>query len=301
MHSTMLDLIDRFIMHLATERGLSVNYQILVRRVLETFAGWSERVKSNTLVTNVVTDHISDFLADRKREGLSPATIRQDLVALKIFFRWLAARRHREGDPAEPILPPRLEQHLPDTLNEIDVRRLLESTNGTEPLDLRDRAILELFYASGIRLTELVESRLENLSLDEGWIRITGKGSKTRLAPVGKAALAAIQRYLDHGRVKLVKPKSGSWVFLSKQGGRLTRNRIFQIVRERAALAGLDPQRIHPHLLRHSFATHLLSHGADLRVIQEMLGHADIATTQIYTHVDDRRLKEVHRKFHPRG
>ena len=297
----MLDAIDQFIMHLATERGLSVNYQILVRRVLETFAGWVGRVREKTQVGQVVTSDLTDFLADRKREGLSPATIRQDLVALKIFFRWLVVRRFREGDPAEPILPPRMEQHLPDTMNETEVRQLLESVTGSEPLDLRDRAILELFYASGLRLTELVESRLENLSLEEGWIRITGKGSKTRLAPVGQAAITAIQRYLDHGRVKLVKPKSGSWIFLSNRGARLTRNRIFQVVQERAALTGLDPKRVHPHLLRHSFATHLLSHGADLRVIQEMLGHADIATTQIYTHVNDRQLKEVHRKFHPRG
>jgi integrase/recombinase XerD len=297
----MLDAIDTFIMHLATERGLSVNYQLLVRRVLETFAGWAGRVRAKTGVEQIITSDLTDFLADRKRDGLSPATIRQDLVALKIFFRWLAVRRFREGDPAEPILPPRMEQHLPQTMNESDVQQLLESVRGIQPLDLRDRAILELFYASGIRLTELVESRLENLSIEEGWIRITGKGSKTRLAPVGKAALTAIQRYLDGGRVKLVKPKSGSWIFLSQQGGCLTRARIFQIVKERAALAGLDPKRIHPHLLRHSFATHLLSNGADLRVIQEMLGHADIATTQVYTHVDDRRLKEVHRKFHPRG
>jgi len=297
----MLDAIDQFIMHLATERGLSVNYQILVRRVLETFAGWMGRLREKTQVEQVVTSDLTDFLADRKREGLSPATIRQDLVALKIFFRWLVVRRFREGDPAEPILPPRMEQHLPDTMNETEVRQLLESVTGSEPLDLRDRAILELFYASGLRLTELVESRLENLSLEEGWIRITGKGGKTRLAPVGKAAITAIQRYLDQGRVKLVKPKSGSWIFLSNRGARLTRNRIFQVVQERAALTGLDPKRVHPHLLRHSFATHLLSHGADLRVIQEMLGHADIATTQIYTHVNDRQLKEVHRKFHPRG
>lgn len=297
----MLDAIDQFIMHLATERGLSVNYQILVRRVLETFTGWVGRVREKTQVGQVATSDLTDFLMDRKREGLSPATLRQDLVALKIFFRWLVVRRFREGDPAEPILPPRMEQHLPDTMNETEVRQLLESVTGSEPLDLRDRAILELFYASGLRLTELVESRLENLSLEEGWIRITGKGSKTRLAPVGTSALAAIRRYLDQGRIKLVKPKSGSWIFLSNRGARLTRIRIFQIVQERAALAGLDPKRVHPHLLRHSFATHLLSHGADLRVIQEMLGHADIATTQIYTHVNDRQLKAVHRKFHPRG
>ena len=297
----MLPFIDNFIMHLATERGLSVNYQLLVRRTLEMFARWLDTGRGKTSVASVVTEDITDFLAQRKRDGIAASTIRLELVPLKIFFRWLAVRRHREGDPAEAVLPPRVPQSLPDTLNEHEVQRLIESINGDAPLDVRDRAIMELFYASGLRLGELVGSKLENLSLDEGWIRVTGKGSKTRLAPVGKAALAALQRYLDHARPKLVRPRSGSWVFLSKFGGHLSDSRIEQIVKERAALAGLDPARVHPHLLRHSFATHLLSNGADLRVIQEMLGHADIATTQIYTHVDDRQLKEVHRKFHPRG
>ena len=297
----MLDAIDAFILYLATERGLSANYQILVRRVLERFAGWSQKHRDRTEISSVTTFDLTDYLVERKGEGLAPGSLRLELVALKIFFRWLAARRRREGDPAEAILPPRQEKHLPDTLNEVEIQQLLEGVHGDSPLDLRDRAILELFYASGLRLSELVNSRLENLSQDEGWIRITGKGSKTRLAPVGKAALSSLKRYLEQGRVKLVKPRSGSWIFLSNHGARLTPGRIKQVVKERAAQAGLDPTRIHAHLLRHSFATHLLSNGADLRVIQEMLGHADIATTQIYTHVDDRRLKEVHRKFHPRG
>ena len=297
----MLDAVDAFILHLATERGLSANYQILVRRVLEMFAGWLKHFRAKEDIAAVITFDLTDYLAERKKGGLAAASLRQELVALKIFFRWLAARRRRDGDPAEAILAPKLEQHLPDTLNEVEVQQLLEGVQGQAPLDLRDRAILELFYASGLRLSELVDSRLENLSLDEGWIRITGKGGKTRLAPVGKAALKALRAYLKAARVKLVKPRSGSWIFLSIQGGRLTPGRVKQVVKERASQAGLDPKRIHAHLLRHSFATHLLTNGADLRVIQEMLGHADIATTQIYTHVDDRRLKEVHRKFHPRG
>ncbi len=297
----MLDAIDGFILHLATERGLSANYQLLVRRVLEMFSGWLQTFRKKASVADVTTQDLADYLAERKRGGLAPASLRQELVALRIFFRWLAVRRRRDGDPAEAILPPRLPQHLPDTLNEVEVQQLLEAVRGEAPLDRRDRAILELFYASGLRLSELVNARLENLNTEEGWIRITGKGSKTRLAPVGKAALAALQRYLDQGRVFLVKQRSSSWIFLSNRGGRLTTDRVYQIVKERAVQAGLDPARIHPHLLRHSFATHLLSNGADLRVIQEMLGHADIATTQLYTHVDDRRLKEVHRKFHPRG
>lgn len=297
----MLSHIDPFILHLATERGLSVNYQLLVRRVLEAFASWMKERRKIEAVAAVTTNHLTDYFAERKKTGLAASSARIELIALKIFFRWLNARRIREGDPAEPILPPRPEHDLPDTLNEDEVRALLESVRGTTPLDRRDRAILELFYASGVRLSELVEARLENLSMEEGWIRVTGKGSKTRLTPVGAAAREAIASYLQHARPALVKPRSSSHIFLSKNGTRLTPTRIWQIVKERAAMAGLDPKRLHPHLLRHSFATHLLNHGADLRVIQEMLGHADISTTQIYTHVDQKRLKDVHRRFHPRA
>jgi len=297
----MLEAIDSFILYLATERGLSVNYQLTVRRCLEAFAGWGQSERALTDIAKVKTQDLTDYLVKCKRKGLASSSIRLELVALKIFFRWLNARRKRDGDPAEAILPPRMDQHLPDTLNETEVQQLIESVRGQEPLDLRDRAILELFYAAGLRLAELTGARLENLSTDEGWIRVTGKGKKTRLAPVGQAAISALTRYLDHSRPQLVKQRTTSWIFLSQRGGQLTHTRIQQIVKERALLAGLDPARVHPHLLRHSFATHLLSNGADLRVIQEMLGHADISTTQIYTHVDQARLKEVHRKFHPRG
>ena len=297
----MLEAIDSFILYLATERGLSVNYQLTVRRCLEAFAAWANSERDLTDIARVRTHDLTDYLVKRKHSGLASSSIRLELVALKIFFRWLNARRKRDGDPAETILPPRMDQHLPDTLNETEVQRLIESVTGQEPLDLRDRAILELFYAAGLRLAELAGARLENLSTDEGWIRVTGKGRKTRLAPVGKAALKALKRYLDHSRPHLVKRRTTSWIFLSRNGDQLTHARIQQIVKERALLAGLDPARVHPHLLRHSFATHLLSNGADLRVIQEMLGHADISTTQIYTHVDQTRLKEVHRRFHPRG
>lgn len=296
----MLHHIDAFILHLATERGLSTNYQLLVRRVLEALASWLQQDRSLEDIAAVTTQHLSDYLARRKKDGLAASSARIELVALKIFFRWLAARGKRSGDPAEPILPPRQERQLPDTLNEPDVKTLVESVNGREPLDRRDRAILELFYGSGLRLSELVNARLEHLSLEEGWVRVTGKGNKTRLAPVGSAAREALAGYLEHARPVLVKPKTQSHVFLTINGTRLTPARIWQIVQERAAACGLAG-RVHPHLLRHSFATHLLNNGADLRVIQEMLGHADIATTQIYTHVDQKRLKQVHRQFHPRA
>jgi integrase/recombinase XerD len=249
----------------------------------------------------VETADITDYLAHRKgTDGLAASSLRIEVVALKIFFRWLALRHLRMGDPAEMVLPPRVEQWLPDTLNEGEVRKLLESVKGKEPLDRRDKAILELFYASGLRIGEIVSARLEHLSLEEGWIRITGKGNKTRLVPVGGEAREALAAYLEVARPSLVGKKTQSFVFLNRRGGKLTTARVWQIVKERAKEAGLDAEKIHPHLLRHSFATHLLNHGADLRVIQEMLGHADIATTQIYTHVDQRRLRDTHKKFHPR-
>lgn len=296
----MLQSVDHFIMHLATERGLSVNYQLLVRRVLEALADWLKTAHQVETAGEVTNAHLVGYLAQRKKDGLAASSARVELIAVKIFFRWLAARGLRMGDPADAILPPRQELSLPDTLNEEEVRQLIESVEGLEPLDRRDRAILELFYASGLRLSELTGARLESLSLEEGWIRVTGKGNKTRLAPVGAAACGAIASYLAHARPTLVKPRSQSFIFLSRRGGRLTGSRVEQIVNERAAACGLE-KKIHPHQLRHSFATHLLNHGADLRVIQEMLGHADIATTQIYTHVDQRRLSAVHKKFHPRA
>jgi integrase/recombinase XerD len=296
----VLDLIDGFILHLATERGLSVNYQLLVRRFLEAFALWYKQVHASASPAQVTTDQITDYLARRKKDGLATSSARVELIGIKIFFRWLAARKHIPADPADAILPPRPEQHLPDTLNEQDVRRFIESINGTKLLDRRDRAMLELFYASGLRLSELLDARLENLSMEEGWIRVTGKGAKTRLIPVGSAAREAIAAYLEHARPALVKAKSSSHIFLSIRGQKLGPMRIRHIFTERAAACGLE-QHIHPHKMRHSFATHLLNHGADLRVIQEMLGHSDIATTQIYTHVDQARLKETHRKFHPRA
>ena len=300
MLAAVTELIDAFILHIATERGLSVNYQLLVRRVLESFASWCREKKALESAAAVTTEIIGDYLAQRKKDGLAASSARLELIALKIFFRFLSARRHIGKDPADALLPPRLEKRLPGTLSELDVKKLIESVQGTSPFDRRDRAILELFYASGLRLSELLDARLENLSLEEGWIRVTGKGSKTRLAPVGKAAREAIAAYLEHARPSFVRPKTQSHIFLSKSGRRLTGERLRCIFLERAAACGFE-KHVHPHKMRHSFATHLLTHGADLRVIQEMLGHADIATTQIYTHVDQDRLKDAHRKFHPRA
>jgi len=296
----MLFAIDDFILFLATERGLSDNYQLSTRRSLEGFAGWLKKTHRIESPDSVSIDHLSAYLADRKRSGLAPASLRVIVIALKIFFRRLAARGKIARDPADALHSPRMERYLPETLNEPDLARLLESIDISLRLGRRDRAILELFYASGLRISEVTNGRLENLHLDEGIIRVTGKGNKMRLVPVGSAAIDALRDYLDNERPGLVKPKTGSEIFLSVRGGKLTTQRVWQIVKERAKMAGIDAN-VYPHLLRHSFATHLLSNGADLRVIQELLGHADIATTQIYTHVDQKHLRNVHRSFHPRA
>ena len=288
-------------MHLATERGLSEAYQLSVRQTLEAVAAWAEK-KGHREWRDLGADDLSDYLAARKGEGLQASSLRIQTVHLKIFFRFLVARQGLEADPAEPLLSPRPGQHLPETLHARQVQTLLESIDPTKPLGRRDLAILELFYASGLRLAEICSALLENLDLDDGFIRVTGKGNKTRIIPVGGRARAALENYLANERTGLVNPKvrARSEIFLSVRGGPLSPDRVRQIVKQRAARAGLD-LKIYPHLLRHSFATHLLENGADLRVIQELLGHADIATTQIYTHVDQKRLKNVHKQFHPRG
>lgn len=297
---TVLSQIDSFILYQATERGLSENYQLSTRNSLETFANWLEKNREITKTTQIELGHITDYLAERKKNGLAASSMRLIIIAIKIFFRFLVARNHLPADISDALLSPKIEKYLPETLNEPEVKNLIESVATSKPLGMRDRAILELLYASGLRISELVNSRLENLNLEDGFIRVTGKGNKTRIVPVGKSARSAIDNYLTTERPKLVKPKTSSEIFLSIRGSKLTTQRVWQIVKKRAVEAGLDTN-VYPHLMRHSFATHLLSNGADLRVIQELLGHADISTTQIYTHVDQKRLKNVHKQFHPRG
>lgn len=289
---------DRFIRFLATERGLSDAYQASVRQTLDTLAKWM-KAKGKEL-KEIGTDELAAFLVQRKAEGLNAASLRITTVHLKVFFRWLAAKGKLEMDPAEPLLAPKPDKTLPETLHADEVRQLLESIDPAQPLGRRDRAILELFYSSGLRLSELCKARLEWLDTEEGFLRVTGKGGKTRIVRVGTKALEAVADYLRNERKELVGKKTSSHIFLSVRGGALSPDRVRQIVKERAAAAGID-QNMYPHLLRHSFATHLLEGGADLRVIQELLGHADISTTQIYTHVDSSRLKSIHKKFHPRG
>lgn len=286
---------DQFIRYLATERGLSDAYQASVRQTLDALAKWMKKP-----LRDLGVDELAAFLSERKQAGLNAASLRITTVHLKVFFRWLVIKGTLEMDPAEPLLAPRPDLTLPETLHASELVKLLESIDSTQPLGCRDLAILELFYSSGLRLSELCKARLEMMDFEEGFLRITGKGGKTRIVRVGQKAREAVTNYLANERPSLVSKKTSSHIFLSVRGGALSPDRVRQIVKERAKFAGID-QNVYPHLLRHSFATHLLEGGADLRVIQELLGHADISTTQIYTHVDRQRLKAVHKQFHPRG
>ena len=294
----MAPQIDTFILYLATERGLSDAYQLSVRQSLETLLLWA-RKKNFAEWRDLGVDDLSAFLAHLKK-GREASSLRISVVHLKIFFRFLTSRNLIEADPAEPLLSPRTGSLLPETLHVVEVEKLLNSIDAAQPLGRRDLAILELFYSSGLRLAEICSIRLESLDLEDGFLRVTGKGNKTRIVPVGARARGALETYLANERPKLVKPHTSSEIFLSVRGGPLGPDRVRKIVKERARQAGIE-QNIYPHLLRHSFATHLLQNGADLRVIQELLGHADIATTQIYTHVDDQGLRKVYKQFHPRA
>ena len=290
--------IDQFILYLATERGLSTAYQSSVRQTLEQLFAWMKG--SERSLKDLGTDELGAFLSVRKKNGTAASSLRIQTVHLKVFFRFLAARGMMESDIAEPLVSAKASRHLPETLDAETVARLLESIDTTKKLGKRDLALLELFYASGLRLSELCLARLDLLDLEGGYLRVTGKGNKTRIVPVGARARAALELYLRSERRELVKPKTSGHIFLSVRGGPLSPERVREIVKQRAAQAGIR-STFYPHLLRHSFATHLLENGADLRVIQELLGHADISTTQLYTHVDQKRLKSVHKQFHPRG
>ena len=230
--------------------------------------------------------------------GLSPATVARRIAALRAYYRHLVLLGVRGDNPAAALDLPRRGRHLPRTLSATEAERLVEAANGVAPRDLRDRALLELLYGAGLRVSEAVGLERGGVDLDHALVRVRGKGDKERIVPVGRQAVEALRMYLARGR-PFLDARHRPELFLNARGGGLTRAGAFLIVRGLAAKAGLDPARVHPHLLRHSFATHLLEGGADLRSVQEMLGHADLSTTELYTHVSDRRRREQYYLAHP--
>ena len=289
--------VEEFLSYLELERGLSATTRSSYRQDLALFTEFLEGQRIGAF-TQVRAVHVRAFL-QWLRESRSPATVARKLAAVKGLFRFLQGQRVIETSPTAFIETPRLWRRLPQTLRIEEVGRLLESVQA-EGLGLRDLAMLELLYGAGLRVSELVSLQLQSCHFEAGFIRCLGKGNKERIVPLGRSAGQAIARYLKSERPLLVarRPEAAP-LFVNRRGGRLSRQRVWQLLR-RYAKAGLITKSISPHTLRHSFATHLLERGADLRTVQELLGHADISTTQRYTHVDRSRLKTIHEQFHPR-
>src|SRR5436189_366383 len=246
----------------------------------------------------VTTEELERYLAELRAEGRSSATIARRTAAARSFFRHLVLLGRRTDNPAAAVALPRKARRLPRTLSPSEAERLIDAAAGTTPRSLRDRALVELLYGAGLRVSEAVGLGKTDVDLEQRLVRCIGKGNKERIVPVGRHAVEALRRYLAHGRPYLDK-RHRPELFLNAQGGALTRAGAFLILRRLAGRAGLEPERVHPHLLRHSFATHLLEGGADLRSVQEMLGHADLGTTELYTHVSDRRRRDVYFRSHP--
>jgi integrase/recombinase XerD len=283
--------VEGFLALLATRRAPTT--VDAYRRDLTALTAWFDRP-----VANITTEQLEQYLAELRAAGLSPATIARRVAAVRSFFRHQALLGARTDNPAAELDLPRRRRTLPRTLSPAEAERLVEAANGATPRALRDRALVELLYGSGLRVSEAVGLHKSSVDLDARLVRCTGKGSKERVVPIGRQATEALRRYLARGRPYL-DSRHRPELFLNAKGGGLTRAGVFLILRQLAGKAGLEAERVHPHLLRHSFATHLLEGGADLRSVQEMLGHADLATTELYTHVSDRRRRELYFQAHP--
>lgn len=292
-------LLDQFLDYLTLERGLSANTRSAYAGDLTGFIQFLQRGGLQSL-NKLARKQVVDFLMMEKDRGLSAASLSRRLVAIRVFLRYLQQEGLLAANVTETMDSPKLWKLLPDTLSPAEVERLLEAPRLDRPKGLRDRALLETLYGTGLRVSEVAGLRLQDIQFDAGYLRCMGKGRKERIVPLGGAAAAYLRRYIDETRPILLRHETSDVVFLSNRGRALSRKTIWQMIRAMTRAAGIA-KHVSPHTLRHSFASHLLANQAPLRVIQEMLGHADIGTTQIYTHVDSQRLQQVHRQFHPRA
>lgn len=290
--------VDEFLAYLSVERGLSRNTLVAYGGDLQRYAVFLAK-RGKHQPRQVVSEDLTEFLYDEKQQGRSPGSIARRLAAVRMFHRFLTGERRIEQDPTESVETPRVWRNLPDPLSVEEVGRLLEQPRADRWPGVRDRALLEVLYASGLRASEVAMLTVNDLDFDVGCLRCVGKGSKERVVPIGRKAQEAVQRYLQKARPRVVTPDSDAWLFLSRRGHRVSRQTIWKAIRRYARQARIT-KRVSPHTLRHSFATHLLERGADLRIVQELLGHASVATTQVYTHVTTSRLKAIHQQFHPR-
>jgi len=294
------EIIERFCDAIWMQEGLSNNTLDAYRRDLEGLSRWLSGRKGALLSASRadLEEYLSVCIVNKK---MKPSTQARLLSSLRRFYLYLAREEKIETDPTALIDSPKLGRPLPKSLSEEQVEKLLAAPDVAAPLGLRDRAMLETLYATGLRVSELVGLTLSQVSLTQGVVRVIGKGDKERLVPLGEEAVAWINRYLAEGRPRLVKRRSTDAVFATARGGSMTRQAFWHNLKQHARTAGIEPKKLSPHTLRHAFATHLLNHGADLRVVQMLLGHSDLSTTQIYTHVAQARLKTLHEQHHPRG
>ncbi|HTX14339.1 MAG TPA: site-specific tyrosine recombinase XerD [Candidatus Baltobacteraceae bacterium] len=290
--------VREFLNSLRVEKGLSNNSILAYRRDIEKFAAFAAERGLDT--KDITRGDVIDFLASLYQRQLDSRSVARHLVSIRNFFRFALIEGYIEEDPAATIESPRFRQSLPEFLSVAEVDRLLQQPDTATVLGLRDRALIEIMYSAGLRVSELCSLRVNDLQMDPGCLRCVGKGNKERLVPVGKQALAVTRKYLRTSRPKLLREKSSPYLFLNQRGSKIDRITFWKLLGAYGRKAGLR-KPLKPHMLRHSFATHLLDRGADLRSVQMMLGHSDISTTQIYTHVIEERLKHVYKAHHPRA
>lgn len=297
---SMRESVEEFIHYIAVEKGLAENTLDSYFRDLTDFCDFLEHDLKISNISEVTRDIITRYLSIMQKDGKAPATLARHLAALKSFCHFMLKEKMLDLDPTQNIDTPKLPKKLPRVLSVSEVDRLLQQPSCSSPAGSRDKGMLELMYATGLRVSELINLKINHVNLETGYVRCFGKGSKERIVPIGNVAKKYVTSYLNTARVKLAKVPLEDSLFINQMGRPLTRQGFWKILKKYAHKAGIKKD-ITPHTLRHSFATHLLENGADIRVVQEMLGHADIATTQIYTHLTTHHLKEIYKKTHPRA
>ena len=294
-----LTLVDLFLNEYWIEKGLSENTVQSYRLDLTALCDWLD--KQNLSLETLEPLDLQQFLGSRLEQGYKATSTARMLSAMRKLFQYLYREKYRTDDPSAVLSSPKLPSRLPKYLTEQQVTDLLNTPDVEIPLELRDKAMLELLYATGLRVSELVGLTMSDISLRQGVVRVIGKGNKERLVPLGEEAVYWLETYLEHGRPWLLNGVSIDVLFPSQRAQQMTRQTFWHRIKHYATLAGIDSEKLSPHVLRHAFATHLLNHGADLRVVQMLLGHSDLSTTQIYTHVATERLRQLHQQHHPRA
>lgn len=293
------DMLETFLTYLVVIKGLSKNTSQSYKTDIEKLFTFVEKKELDS-ITRLKSNLISEFLAELNISGLNISSINRCIVSIKQFFKYLMLENIIKTDPTADLVSPRMKKTIPDVLSLEDIEKILNVPDLTKFEGIRDSAMLEVLYASGLRVTELVELKQVNINYDHGYLIVMGKGSKERIVPIGMTSIKKINDYLELSRPHLVKNELSDYLFITRRGTCFTRQGFWKLIKAYAKEAGVI-KNISPHTIRHSFATHLLERGADLRTIQLLLGHSDISTTQIYTHVESKRLREIHKKYHPRA